>query len=144
MTPKRRKNDSSSHFGVSLGSLSGQTQKVTLESLLSLFNCLGFGALWVEMPITTRDPKLSTAGGKATASNQQDLMYRPCYKSLLSRWTIFNSGERLKGRTITHDSKKGSEKVLGRVLGKGSQTSVLWVLPAKKRVLRRVFGGRGS
>ena len=30
-------------------------------------------------------------------------------------------GARLRGRTATQRSKKGSEKVLGRVLGKGSQ-----------------------
>ena len=35
-------------------------------------------------------------------------------------------GARLRGRTVTQRSKKGSEKVLERVLGKGSQ-----------RVLRR-------
>ena len=29
-------------------------------------------------------------------------------------------GARLRGRTATQRSKKGSEKVLGRVLGKGS------------------------
>ena len=30
-------------------------------------------------------------------------------------------GARPRGRTTTHASKKSSEKVLGRVLGKGSQ-----------------------
>ena len=54
-----------------------------------------------------------------------------------------NLGARLRGRTGTQRSKKGSEKVLGRVLGKGSQTgsekrALLWVLQLK-RVLRRVL-----
>ena len=33
-------------------------------------------------------------------------------------------GARLRGRTATQRSKKGSKKVLGRVLGKGSQKGV--------------------
>ena len=33
----------------------------------------------------------------------------------------FVMGARLRGRTATQRSKKGSEKVLGRVLGEGSQ-----------------------
>ena len=41
MTLKWLKNDSSSHFWVTFESLSGQAQKVTLESLLSHFNCFG-------------------------------------------------------------------------------------------------------
>ena len=34
---------------------------------------------------------------------------------------VFLLGARLRGRTATQRSKKGSEKVLGRVLGKGFQ-----------------------
>ena len=34
-------------------------------------------------------------------------------------------GARLRGRTTTHAFKKDSEKVLGRVLGKGSQKGFL-------------------
>ena len=37
----------------------------------------------------------------------------------MSRWKKL--GARLRGRTATQPSKKGSEKVLGRVLRKGSQ-----------------------
>ena len=39
----------------------------------------------------------------------------------LASWGILQLGVRLRGRTATPRSKKGSEKVLERVLGKGSQ-----------------------
>ena len=52
-------------------------------------------------------------------------------------------GGRLGGCTTTYVSKKGCEKVLGRVLGKGSWEGVLlWVYNLKgvlRRVLRRGF-----
>ena len=43
----------------------------------------------------------------------------------------------------TQRSKTGSEKVLGRVLGKGSQKGACCGFHSKKRVLRRVLR-RGS
>ena len=46
--------------------------------------------------------------------------FRPLL-TLVSTAPFFASGARLRGRTATQRSKKGSEKVLGWVLGKGSQ-----------------------
>ena len=58
-----------------------------------------------------------------------------------------NLGARLRRRTATQRSKKGSEKVLEWVLGKGSQKGsekgVCYGFYSKKRVLRRVLR-RGS
>ena len=56
-------------------------------------------------------------------------------------------GARLTGRTATQRSKKGSENVLGRVLGegsqKGSEKGACYGFYSEERVLRRVLR-RGS
>ena len=41
-------------------------------------------------------------------------------------------GARLRGRTATQRSKKGSEKVLGRVLEKGSEKGACYGFYSKK------------
>ena len=44
----------------------------------------------------------------------------------------YTLGARLRGRTATQRSKKGSEKVLERVLGKGSEKGVCYGFYSKK------------
>ena len=56
-----------------------------------------------------RDPRISVP---------ERITLQPCSNYSQHRE---NLGARLMGRTTTRRSKKGSEKVLGRVLGKGSQ-----------------------
>ena len=43
----------------------------------------------------------------------------PCHAKKTTIFGSPNLGARLRGRTATQRSKKGSENVLGRVLGKG-------------------------
>ena len=44
------------------------------------------------------------------------------------RFRVFKLGARLRGRKATQRSKKGSEKVMGRVLREGFSEGFLWVL----------------
>ena len=46
---------------------------------------------------------------------------------------VFNLGARQRGRTATQHSKKGSEKVLGRVLQKGSEKGACYGFYSTKR-----------
>ena len=66
--------------------------------------------------------------------------------SITNFWS-FQLDARLRGRTAEQRSKKGSENVLERVLGKGSQKAsekgVCYGIYSEKRFLRRVLR-RGS
>ena len=61
-------------------------------------------------PFSGRRPETCFLGGSRRSSGLQAV---PVLESQL--------GALLKGRSTTHASKKGSEKVLGRILGKGLQ-----------------------
>ena len=68
-------------------------------------------------------------------SSPQSPLTSGCYSLLTSHLSLrgYQMPLDLCGRTTTHVSKKGYEKVLGRVLGKGSQKAshhggLLWVL----------------
>ena len=48
-------------------------------------------------------------------------LYTRGFGTAISSISRYSLGAPLRGRTTTHTLNKGSEKVLGRVLGKGSQ-----------------------